>query len=125
MMSKSYKWGIIGPGKIAGDFAEALLDVPGAELFAVASRDITRAKAFGEKHKAARYYGNYEDLVNDSDVAVIYIATPHTFHHAHTLLCLQHKKPVLCEKPMSVNYSSTFEMVRAARENKTFLMEAM
>ena len=122
---KKYKWGIIGPGKIAGKFATALSNVPNAELWAVASREEQRAKQFAQHYNARRYYGSYEAIANDSDIDIMYIATPHTFHYAHTLLCLNNKKPVLCEKPMSVNYQSTLQMASVARENNVFLMEAM
>jgi predicted dehydrogenase len=124
-MSKMYKWGIIGPGKIAEKFAAALSNIPNAVLHGVASRDIARAGQFAEKYNAAKWYGSYEALAGDGEIDVVYIATPHTFHHAHALLCLENKKPVLCEKPLSVNYDSTLEIVTAARKNNTFLMEAM
>ncbi len=124
-MDKTYKWGIIGPGRIAEKFAKALELVPDAELFAVASRDIHKAEQFAANHGAKFFYNNYESVAANPEIDAVYIATPHTFHHAHTLLCLQKKKAVLCEKPMSVDYASTLEMVNAARQNKTFLMEAM
>ncbi|GAC1450982.1 MAG: Gfo/Idh/MocA family oxidoreductase [Chitinophagaceae bacterium] len=124
-MSKIFKWGIIGPGKIAHKFAAALEIVPNAALHAVASRDPEKAKQFAGTYKAPFFYDNYEALANDPDIDAVYIATPHTFHHAHVLLCLQKKKAVLCEKPMSVNFTSTAEMILAARQNNVFLMEAM
>ncbi|HTE11406.1 MAG TPA: Gfo/Idh/MocA family oxidoreductase, partial [Chitinophagaceae bacterium] len=124
-MDKIYKWGIIGPGKIAQKFAAALALVPNATLHAVASRDIEKARQFAGTYKAPVFYDNYEALADNDETDAVYIATPHSFHHAHVLLCLQKKKAVLCEKPMSVNYTSTVEMVAAARQNKTFLMEAM
>jgi len=124
-MEKVYKWGIIGPGRIAQKFAAALQLVPGSMLHAVASRDEDRAKQFAQKYNAAHAYGNYEAIANNSEIDAVYIATPHTYHHAHAVLCLRNKKAVLCEKPMSVNFSSTAEIVLAARENDSFLMEAM
>lgn len=122
---KIFKWGIIGPGKIAEKFAEALLNCPNAELWAVASRDKERAESFAKKYRAVKYYDQYEALINDEEIDVVYIATPHTFHYRHVLLCLNNKKPVLCEKPLSVNYQSALEMITLAKENKVFLMEAM
>ncbi|HKO81944.1 MAG TPA: Gfo/Idh/MocA family oxidoreductase, partial [Chitinophagaceae bacterium] len=122
---KIYKWAILGPGKIAEKFAEALLNCPNAELWAIASRNTERARSFAAKFKAAKYYDPYEALVNDEEIDVVYVATPHTFHHRHALLCLKNKKAVLCEKPLSVNYPSALEMITVARENKVFLMEAM
>jgi len=124
-MEKIYKWGIIGPGKIAQKFAAALGLIPNAVLHAVASRDKGKAEQFARSYNAPHFYDSYEALASNEEIDVVYIATPHTFHHAHVLLCLQKKKAVLCEKPMSVNFSSTAEMVLAARENNTFLMEAM
>jgi predicted dehydrogenase len=124
-MDKIFKWGIIGPGRIAQKFAAALELVPGARLHAVASRDIEKARQFAEKYHAPLFYGDYEALAGNHEIDAVYIATPHTFHHAHALLCLQKKKAVLCEKPMSVNYASTAEMVATARLNNVFLMEAM
>ena len=122
---KIFKWGIIGPGKIAEKFAEALLNCPNAELWAVASRDKERAESFAKKYRAVKYYDQYEALINDEEIDVVYIATPHTFHYRHVLLCLNNKKPVLCEKPLSVNYQSALEMITLAKETKVFLMEAM
>lgn len=122
---KKYKFGIIGPGKIANRFGEALQTVPRAELYAVASRDEEKAKQYAAKFGMKKIYGSYEALAQDPDVDVVYIATPHTFHHAHTLLCLNNRKAVLCEKPLTLSKKLAEEMVAAARENKTFLMEAM
>ncbi|MEP7277057.1 MAG: Gfo/Idh/MocA family oxidoreductase [Bacteroidota bacterium] len=124
-MDRIFKWGIIGPGRIAQKFAAALENVPGAALHAVASRNMDKAKQFAFVHHAPLFYGSYEELVRNPAIDAVYIATPHSFHHAHSLLCLREKKAVLCEKPMSVNHASTTEMVRVARENKVFLMEAM
>jgi predicted dehydrogenase len=124
-MAKVFKWGIIGPGKIARKFAAALELVPDAVLYAVASRDVKKAAAFAAEFNAPVHYGSYEALAEDDAVDAVYIATPHTCHHAHALLCLRRKKAVLCEKPMSVSYESTLEMVTVARQNKVFLMEAM
>lgn len=124
-MTRTYKWGILGPGKIAHRFADAVRNVPGSSIYAVASRDQERAEAFAAKHSAPVVYESYRMLVEDPAVDIVYIATPHAFHEAQTLLCLEHKKAVLCEKPMSVNYASTLKMALAARANNTFLMEAM
>ena len=124
-MNKIFKWGIIGPGRIAQKFAVALQAVPNATLHAVASRDIEKAKQFAAEYKAPVFYNNYEALAADGEIDAVYIATPHTYHHKHTLLCLQKNKAVLCEKPMSVNHASTAEMIAEAKENNVFLMEAM
>jgi len=125
MTTKSYKWGIIGLGKIAHKFAEDLQKVEGAELYAVASRSLEKAEEFAEKFDAEKSYGSYEELAQDPDVDVIYIATPHVFHHENSLLCIKNKKAVLCEKPMGVNAQQVQEMITAANTENVFLMEAL
>lgn len=124
-MVKKIRWGILGCGRIARTFAESLQHVPDAELKAVASRTPGRAAEFAGTYNAQCYYENYLDLVKDGSVDVIYIATTHNYHCEHTLLCLENKKPVLCEKPFTVNAKQTEALIKAARQNKVFLMEAM
>jgi len=124
-MSRKIKWGIIGLGRIAHKFASDLLLVEGAELVAVASRDANNAKAFAEKYQSPRYYDNYEELVGNTEVEVVYIATPHALHLEHTLLCLDAGKAVLCEKPLGMNAEEVEIMMQRAREKRLFLMEAL
>jgi len=122
---KQYKWGIIGPGKIAKKFGAALALTEGPTLEAVASRDIDRARDFAATFGAARSYDSYEALAADPAIDVIYIATPHGYHHEHALLCLRQGKAVLCEKPMALYGRQVHEMIETSFRNKTFLMEAM
>ena len=124
-MNKNYRWGILGAGRIAEKFCEALCFVEGSEVYAVASRDIDKAKAYATKYNATRFYNNYNDLVNDENVDIIYIATPHAFHYEQTMLCLQHKKQYCAKSPCHSPYRQTAEMIAAATTNNLFLMEAM
>lgn len=124
-MADTICWGILGPGSIAKKFAEGLRAVPGARLVAVGSRDAGRAKAFAEAHGAVRAHGSYEALAADPGVDVVYVASPHSGHAEHTLLCLNHGKAVLCEKPFAVNAVQGRGMVECARAKRLFLMEAM
>ena len=124
-MSQTVRWGILGPGKIAHKFAAALNHTEGAQLAAVASRDVRRAETFASQFGAARTYSDYRQLVEDPSVDMIYVATPHAFHHEHTLLCLQHQKAVLCEKPLALNTGQVSNMIATAKQQRTFLMEAM
>jgi predicted dehydrogenase len=124
-MNKNYRWGILGAGRIAEKFCEALCYVDGSEVYAVASRNNENAKAYAQKFNATTIYNNYNDLVKDENVDIIYIATPHAFHYEQTMLCLQNNKAVLCEKPMSLSPKQTAEMIAAAVKNKLFLMEGM
>lgn len=120
-----FRWAVIGPGSIAHRFAEALPAVPGAVLHAVASRDLGRAKEFAVRYGAPSAVDSYEAIASDPLVDAVYIATPHPMHCDPAILCLEHHKPVLVEKPMSVNAAFERRMVEASRRNRTFLMEAM
>ena len=122
---KTYRWGIIGLGKIAHKFAKDLQILENAKLYAVASTSQERANDFAAQYQVEKAFGSYEDMVNCPEIDVIYIATPHSGHHAATLLCLKNKKPVLCEKPLALNARQVAEMVHCANENNTLLMEAL
>jgi predicted dehydrogenase len=119
------RWGILGCGRIAGKFAADLTLVKDAELVALGSRSLEKARAFAETYPAKQVHGSYEALAADPNVDAIYIATPHSHHHEHSLLCLQHNKAVLCEKAFAINARQVSEMISAARERKVFLMEAL
>jgi predicted dehydrogenase len=124
-MKRVINWAILGPGKIAHKFADAFRSVPDAKLYAIASRDAARRKEFAAKFKVPKIHDTYEALVADPDVDIIYIATPHPFHYGQTLLCLNHKKAVLCEKPLTMNHANASEMVSLSRSKGVFLMEGM
>ena len=124
-MSRKIRWGIIGLGKIAHKFADDLQRSTDAVLHSVASRSNEKAKAFYEQFGALNYYDSYQALVKDPEVDVVYIATPHSFHHSNTLLCLEHGKAVLCEKPLSVDVDKVSAMLDKATSKKLFLMEAI
>jgi predicted dehydrogenase len=125
MMSRPYRWGIIGLGKIAHKFASDLMQVEGATLYAVASRSLEKANAFAADFKVKKAYGTYEDLARDLEVDIIYVATPHVFHFEHSVLGLQLHKAVLCEKPIGMNAAQLSRMISEAKRNKVFLMEAL
>lgn len=119
------RWGILGTGMIAAEFAKALALVNNGLLLGVGSRNQGSADQFAETFGAARAYGDYAGLVNDPDIDVVYIATPHTAHFANTLSCLKAGKAVLCEKPFALNTAQVTQMIAQARQAKVFLMEAM
>jgi predicted dehydrogenase len=119
------RWGILACGKIAKKFAADLKLVEDGELIAVASRDIERAKQFASEFSAKHVFGSYEELVNCEEVDAIYVASPHSHHHEHTILCLNHGKAVLCEKAFAINQRQAKEMIDLARSKKVFLMEAL
>ena len=124
-MGKKYKWGIIGPGNIAGKFAEGLQIAPNAERYAVASRSLEKAEAFKTKYGFEKAFGSYAEILKDPALDVVYIATTNNLHFKHTMMCLEAGKAVLCEKPFASNLSQVKQMVGKAREKQVFLMEAL
>ncbi len=124
-MADKIRWGILGTGNIAHSFARGLPVVADAELLAVGSRSQGSADAFGDEFNVPRRYATYAELVNDPDVDVIYISSPHTAHLDNSMLCLRAGKAVLCEKPFTINAAQAEELIRFARSQRLFLMEAM
>ena len=127
---KCINWGIIAPGHIANKMAEAMLKSKSnlnlnINLYAVASRDINKAKEFSEKWHFEKYYGSYQELINDSKVDAVYIANPHSFHYKTVIDCLEGGKHVLVEKPAACNIKELNQMIEKAKEKKLFFMEAM
>ncbi len=124
-MNKKIRWGILGAGRIAQKFASDLTLVNDATLHAIASRSKVNAALFAASYSAALQYDNYEDMVQNPDIDVIYIATPHGLHYEHTLLCLRNGKAVLCEKAFALNSRQAKAMITEARAQHLFLMEAL
>lgn len=125
MAEQSVRWGILATGGIAAAFAADLVDLPDAEITAVASRSPESARAFAERFGIERAYGDWESLARDEDVDVVYVATPHAAHRAAAGLCLRAGRNVLCEKAFTVNSREAEELVALAKEHDRFLMEAM
>ncbi len=124
LMKKEWNWAILGCGRIAGKFSEDLKLLSNARLYAAASRTQEKAEEFANNFGYQKAYGSYEDMLKDQDVDIVYIASPHSHHLDHTILCIEHKKAVLCEKAFALNSSQLNKMVDLAKTNKTFLMEA-
>ncbi|MEU1038900.1 Gfo/Idh/MocA family protein [Streptomyces sp. NPDC005551] len=125
MTGESVRWGILATGGIAAAFAADLVDLPDAEVVAVASRSQESAKAFAERFAIPRAYGDWASLAADEDVDVVYVATPHSAHRVAAGLCLEAGRNVLCEKAFTLNAREAEELVALARERGSFLMEAM
>jgi predicted dehydrogenase len=119
------RWGVLGTGYIARKFAEALAVIPEAGLAAVGSRTLDSARAFAQEYHVARFYGSYQELVDDPQVDVVYVATVNNLHRENCLAALQAGKPVLCEKPFMVNSAEAEEVIAFARRQGLFLMEAL
>lgn len=124
-MKKKYKWGILAPGKMSAKFTRGLRLPGNAELWAVGSRDIGRATRFADEFGFRKAYGSYEELASDPDVEIIYIASPHSHHFEHTMLCLKNRKAVVCEKAFALNSRDASVMIAEAEKNRIFLMEAL
>ncbi|MDC2952966.1 Gfo/Idh/MocA family protein [Streptomyces gilvifuscus] len=125
MTAESVRWGILATGGIAAAFTADLVDLPDAEVVAVASRSQASADAFAERFGIERAYGEWGALAEDADIDVVYVATPHSAHRAAAGLCLEAGRNVLCEKAFTLNAREAEELVALARGRGSFLMEAM
>ncbi len=119
------KVGIMGTGRIASVLAETMVQMPEICLYGAASRSLEKAEDFAARFSIKKAYGSYEELAADSEVQLIYIATPHSEHSSNARLCLEHGKHVLCEKSFSANYSQAKEMIDLAQEKNLMITEAM
>ncbi len=119
------RWGILAPGGISRAFTRELVKIPDARVVAVGSRSAERADAFAGEFGIPKSYGSYEEFARDPDIDIVYIGSPHSHHHEHSLLCMNEGKSILCEKSLAMNARQVREMEQAAREKGLFLMEAM
>jgi predicted dehydrogenase len=120
------RWGIIGPGNIAHDFAKDLQHVSTPQTIqAVLGKSKKSTESFVQEFNVPQVFTDLDEFVEKAAIDAAYIATPHTFHYEEVMACLQHRIPVLCEKPMTINSDQCEELIRTAHDNKTFLMEGM
>ena len=124
-MSKKIRWGIIGAGRIAAQFANDIKYTSNAELVAIAARDMERAQAFADTHQLATAYGDYDSLYRAENVDAVYIATPHTHHKQQTINAVNAGKAVLCEKPFTVNSEECEELIEMATTSGQYIMEGV
>ncbi|MGB7449730.1 MAG: Gfo/Idh/MocA family oxidoreductase [Ornithinimicrobium sp.] len=119
------RWGIVGPGGIARAVVPDFEHVEGARVTAVASRSLDRAQAFAQEFGIERSHGSYRALIDDPDVDVLYIATPHPQHMAVAVAALEAGKAVLVEKSLTATVEGAQTLIQAAQEQQVFAMEAM
>ncbi|WP_018154866.1 Gfo/Idh/MocA family protein [Demetria terragena] len=119
------RWGIAATGGIARSFVRDLQHLPDAHVVAVGSRTADSAQRFAEEFGIPNQHDTYRSLVNDPDVDVVYVATPHPAHHEVALQAIEAGKGVLVEKPMTMDAAQAHELIDAAARRGTFLMEAM
>ena len=124
-MLGKFQIGIMGTGNIAGVMADTVNKMKNVKLYAVASREKVKADVFAGKYGCKKAYGSYEELASDNKVDLTYIATPHSEHFANAKMCIEHGKPVLCEKAFTANAMQAEELIRLSEEKGVFLAEAM
>jgi predicted dehydrogenase len=124
-MDKKTRIGIIGCGWIAEKMAITLQGMENAQAYAIASRDIHKARNFAKQWNFTHAYGSYEEMLDDEGVDLVYIATPHSHHYDHTRLSLLKGKPVLCEKSFTANAKQAEALIQLAKEKNLFLTEAI
>ncbi len=124
-MQAPYNWAILGAGRIAHTFVQSMRDVRQANLYAVGSRDVARAQSFASQYNINVAYGDYLSMMRDEAIDIVYVATPHSHHHACVMLALEHGKHVLCEKPLTISHALAKTMFDKAHTQDLHLMEAM
>ncbi len=119
------KIGILGCGGIAAVLSNTFRAMDGVECYAVASRNMEKASAFAKENGYEKAYGSYEELVSDPAVELVYVATPHSRHFEDMKLCVEHGKPVLCEKAFTMNAKEAEEITKLSREKQVYVAEAI
>lgn len=120
-----FRIGIIGAGWIAHKMTLGIAPLKDIEIYAIASRSIEKAKEFATEHNIPAAYGSYEEMLDDPEVDLVYIATPHSHHFAHAMLALEHGKPVLVEKAFTANAKQAEILIETARSKGLFITEAI
>lgn len=119
------KIGVLGAGNISTVVAPTWVAMPQVECYAVASRDLGKAQAFAAQFGFEKAYGSYEEMLRDPQVELVYVATPHSHHYEHMMLCIEYGKPILCEKSFTLNVDQAKKIQKAAAEKGVFVAEAI
>lgn len=119
------KIGILGAGGIAEKVAPALIALPEINCYAVASRTPGKGEAFAKTYGFEKVYTDYAQMLSDPEVELVYVATPHSHHYEHMMLCLEHGKPVICEKAFTMNTRQAKEVFTVAKQKGLFVAEAI
>jgi len=117
-------WAILGPGTVAVDFAKAISEVNGS-IYAVGARSLEKAEYFSSNYNVEKVYGDYNEMLKDEKIDVVYISTPHSNHYEYIMESLKNNKHVLCEKAITVNGTQLSEIVSLAKEKNLIVAEAM
>ena len=119
------KIGVLGAGKISHSVVPAMIGLEEIQCWAVASRDYEKAKAFADQYGFQKAYGSYEEMLRDPEVELVYVATPHSHHYEHMMLCMEHGKAVLCEKAFTMNGGQARKIKEYANAHGIFAAEAI
>ena len=119
------KIGILGAGSIADVVTATLVQMEELECYAVASRSLEKAEAFAKKFGISQAYGSYEEMLSDPQVDLVYVATPHSHHHAHMLMALEYGKHVICEKAFTMNADQARKVREFASQKGLYVAEAI
>jgi predicted dehydrogenase len=119
------KLAILGAGNIARKMAATVNEMEHVEAYAVASRDLQKAQEFAQKWNIRKAYGSYEQMLNDPEIDLVYVCTPHSFHYEHMMLCLEHGKHVLCEKSFTLNADQARKVLAFGKEKGLLVAEAI
>ena len=117
--------GVIGAGSIVRKVVPALHAIPEIHCYAIASRDYGRAAEYAEMYGFEKAYGSYEEMLRDPNVELVYIATPHSHHFEHMMMCIEHGKHIICEKAFTMNAQQARIVRDAAREKGVYVAEAI
>jgi predicted dehydrogenase/aryl-alcohol dehydrogenase-like predicted oxidoreductase len=123
-MAGKLNWGILGCGRIAGNFAKGVAHSRTGTVVAAGSRSIEKANKFADENNIPRRHGSYEALLADKEVQAIYIATPHPMHAQWAIRAAEAGKHLLVEKPIGINAAEAMAILQAAADNDVFCMEA-
>ena len=115
-MKYEFKWGIIGPGRIARKFAAAVEGITNSAIYAIASKSNPNLKDLKQEFSAKKAYSSYETLVDDPDVDAVYIATPVFLHGRQVEAAARHGKHILCEKPLAATVSESVRLSAVCRD---------
>jgi predicted dehydrogenase len=125
MSDQTLRFGILGTARIAEKIAPAIQATPGAELVAIASRDAERAATWAHRHRVARHYGSYDELLRDPGIDAVYIPLPPAFHAEWTIRAAECGKHVLCEKPLADSLAAARQMTAACKKHGVLLMDGV
>ena len=115
----------IGSGFIVDLMIHCMKQTEGLDLYCVYSRTMEKAKAFGEKHGVSVFYDNLEEMLNDENVDIVYIASPNSLHYSQSKLCLEHGKHVICEKPFTPTVKECIDLFETAKKHNVYILEAI